>query len=287
MFTLNNYSDEDLEAIRRLEVTYLVFGKEVAPTTGTPHLQGFVVFRSNKRLSGVRPLFFNRAHVSIANGTSVQAAEYCKKDGDFEEFGVLPNSQGKRTDVEKFLDWIKSHDGRPSCKEVIKEFPSLWLRSGDRLMDVVDAYSPKPLLTNGDFRQGWQTDLQEKLEGDPDSRVVHFVVDETGGCGKTWFCQKYLSTHDDVQVLRVGKRDDLAYCIDETKKFFFFDIPRRQLEYFQYSILEMLKDRLVFSPKYNSKMKILSSVPHVVVFCNEFPDMECLSEDRYDVVNVN
>jgi len=46
-------------------------------------------------------------------------------------------------------------------------------------------------------------------------------------------------------------------------------------------LLENLKDRMVLSPKYDSKMKILRKTPHVIVFCNEDPDMDKMSADRY------
>jgi len=42
VFTLHNYSDEDItNLLTKLPKTYIVFAKEVCPTTGTPHLQGY------------------------------------------------------------------------------------------------------------------------------------------------------------------------------------------------------------------------------------------------------
>lgn len=37
-FTVNNYIDSDLTRLAQVECVYIVYGKEVAPTTGTPHL---------------------------------------------------------------------------------------------------------------------------------------------------------------------------------------------------------------------------------------------------------
>ena len=104
-FTLNNYVDDDIELIRSWETKYIVFGKELS-TTLTPHLQGFVIFTKNKRLRAVKKLH-DRMHWEIAKGTSDQAADYCKKEGLFEEHGVL-TQQGKRTDLEMAIDEIKS-----------------------------------------------------------------------------------------------------------------------------------------------------------------------------------
>lgn len=93
-FTLNNYSADEYAAVCSIESTYLVVGKETGEN-GTPHLQGFIVFSSNKRLAAVRRLI-PRAHWEVARGTSEQAAEYCKKDGDFFENGDCPVNGGAR-----------------------------------------------------------------------------------------------------------------------------------------------------------------------------------------------
>lgn len=84
-------------------------------------------------------------------------------------------------------------------------------------------------------------------------------------------------------MLSIGKNADLAHAIDESKRVFVFDIPRGSMEYLQYGILEQLKNRMVFSAKYNSTTKILHQKPHVIVFCNEDPDMDKMTNDRYNI----
>lgn len=98
-FTLNNYTDADLEWLAALsKFKYLCFGKEVAPTTGTPHLQGFVAFcdaipivQCIKRLPG--------CHVVVANGSPEENRVYCSKGGDFVELGKMPMSQKRKGDA--------------------------------------------------------------------------------------------------------------------------------------------------------------------------------------------
>jgi hypothetical protein len=51
----------------------------------------------------------------------------------------------------------------------------------------------------------------------------------------------------------------------------------------QYGVLESIKDRLVFSPKYCARTKRVIHNPHVIVFSNEMPEMNKLTDDRYDV----
>lgn len=279
VFTLNNPTDnEEQHVVDWLDsdnCIYGVVGRETGDS-GTPHLQGFLVLPSPQRLSFLRNNLSPRAHYERAQGTSAQASTYCKKDGDFEEFGELPQEQGRRTDIELFEEWLGGLDHRPSEREVARAFPRLFLRSRANLMDLVSHLSPPPVIQQGEWgangRQ-WQVDLQEALEEDPDDRAILWVVDPNGGAGKSWVVRKLLSERpDDVQVLSIGKGTDLAYAIDVSKTIFLFDIPRGGMEYFSYTVVEKLKDQVVFSGKYQSGTKILPAPVHVVVFCNEEPD---------------
>ncbi len=72
-------------------MAYLIVGREVSPTTGTPHLQCYVVFKGRKRITGVRKLF-PRAHIEDCKGTPIQNIIYCSKDDDFEEYGTIPRT---------------------------------------------------------------------------------------------------------------------------------------------------------------------------------------------------
>jgi len=95
-FTINNYDAEDEQALRDLEdeCDYLVFGREVGEG-GTPHLQGYVRFSTNKRFNAVRALM-PQCHIVVARGTWQQNKAYCTKDGDFEEVGEPPMSQAEK-----------------------------------------------------------------------------------------------------------------------------------------------------------------------------------------------
>jgi len=45
VFTLNNYTDEDIARLANPyeQVKFIAYGKEIAPTTETPHFQGYIM----------------------------------------------------------------------------------------------------------------------------------------------------------------------------------------------------------------------------------------------------
>lgn len=290
-FTLNNWTPANEAHLNSLgtdpHIRYLVFGRETA-ASGTPHLQGFVIFDNSITFANAKTkLGSDSFHLEVARGTSQQAATYCKKDGDFSEFGHVPADAGKRTDIGAFADWIRDLGRLPSKRELLTNHPHLHARYKKWCYEYAEALLEPVNLTGDEApREGWQADLATDLEATPDKREIIFVVDPEGNSGKSWFCRWALSKEPDtVQLLRIGKRDDLAHAIDPKCTKFMIDVPRGQMEYLQYAILESLKDQYVFSPKYDSSLKTLRHVPHVVVFSNEYPDMTALTDDRYNVIS--
>lgn len=300
VFTLNNYTDtekDEVDQFLRTEfggeganaLSYAAYGKEIGDS-GTPHLQGFLMFEGRRTLRQCKALpGLGRAHFEVSRGTPAQAATYCKKDGDYVELGELQDPKGKRSDWENLREWSKNLQSPPSKESLWQEFPSLAARYPRACEECVRIFAPKPKLTAETSEpRPWQAQLLEILKAPADDRKIIFVVDEEGGRGKSWLTRYLYDTRGhEIQRLSVGKRDDLAYAIDETKKVFLFDIPRGQSEYLQYGILESLKDRMVFSPKYTSVNKVLKHTPHVVVFMNEDPDKNRLTKDRYRIMKIN
>lgn len=115
VFTLNNYDQKDLDRLCNpdgLQYRYIIFGQEIAPTTGTRHLQGFVYFKNPRYQSGVRKLFKWWITVSKDNKNYYkEAIEYCKKDEKFYEWGEPPN-QGDRTDLDSIAEEIINNGAR-------------------------------------------------------------------------------------------------------------------------------------------------------------------------------
>lgn len=90
VFTLNNYNELEEKKLQGLDCRYLIYGRELAPTTGTPHLQGYVYFDKRKTFADVFRMLPERAHMEVAKGSPAQNHKYCSKDGDYFEKGIPP-----------------------------------------------------------------------------------------------------------------------------------------------------------------------------------------------------
>jgi len=263
-------------------VEYLVFGKEVGDS-GTPHLQGFVKFRERKRLQQVKQLLRNdTVHCEVARHV-VQAAEYCKKDGEFQEFGEL-STPGKRNDLTEFKEAVKR--GVLSISKLREEYSEVVAKFPRFVSDYVDDHTPKPELPMHPLRD-WQQTLYHDLILPPNSRTIHFVIDRVGNKGKTWFAHYYCRLHDNAQIILPGRKVDMAFQLRCDIRVLFMDAPRsKQGEFVQYDFLEEVKNGFVSSPKYESRHKQLQPC-HVVVLMNESPDMSKLSADRYKLIELD
>jgi len=139
-YTVNNY-DEDTDMIDIDLVKYICVGKEVS-ASGTPHLQGFVIFKEAKTLAHCKEIL-PTAHwaVKYRNSNPPQAANYCKKDGDFFEWGECPQFNtgaaegGEKTKANYQLAWEQAKLGQfeemdksllfrhyHTCKRILQDY---------------------------------------------------------------------------------------------------------------------------------------------------------------------
>lgn len=115
VFTINNYSEEDIGKIKELKTKYLIVGDEVGEA-GTPHLQGFVALEQQMTLSALKK-YIPRGHIEKAKGNAYQNYEYCSKEKILIEEGERPK-QGRRTDLESIKEYI-DEEPNPSMEGVI------------------------------------------------------------------------------------------------------------------------------------------------------------------------
>ena len=121
-YTLNNYSEEEYQSLQKVDTTYHVIGLEVGES-GTPHLQGFMVFKNARGIPSLKKVVSGRAHFEPMYSTHQAASDYCKKSGKFVESGKLPKP-GKRTDIQNVLTSIAK--GEVSLQDIALEKPDLY-----------------------------------------------------------------------------------------------------------------------------------------------------------------
>jgi len=116
VFTINNYSDEDHKELELLasEATWLCYGEEEAPTTGTPHIQGCVTFANGRSLQSLAKKL-KRARLAVMLGTFTQNEVYCSKGKNVVNIGVKPMDQAEKgqTEIDRWEGiWTAATEGR-------------------------------------------------------------------------------------------------------------------------------------------------------------------------------
>lgn len=148
----------------------------------------------------------------------------------------------------------------------------------------------KDPLKDKELKQ-WQQDIINLLYEEPDERTIHWYYDSNGGAGKTSLA-KHLCIKYPNQILYCGgKSTDIKYAISKFieegnyPNMCIFDYTRSMEAYVSYEALETIKNGIFFNNKYESKM-ILYNSPHVVVFSNFKPELERLSLDRWNIIDI-
>nr|ALB26268.1 replication associated protein [Mesta yellow vein mosaic alphasatellite] len=132
--------------------------------------------------------------------------------------------------------------------------------------------------------KSWQSRRKRLLDRDPDDRTIFWVYGPDGGEGKSTFARD-LYRSGSWFYTRGGSAHNVSYqYIGQLGNNIVFDIPRDKKDYLQYSLIEMFKDRLIVSNKYEPLMAPLIKCIHVVVMSNFLPNFEKISVDRVHVI---
>ncbi len=148
-FTINNpngFDECDIQLLKD-QSTYGVIGKEVGEQ-GTPHLQGFVRFEHPVTFRRIKSLL-QRAHIEAQRGSTVQASDYCKKEGDFDEWGECPQQRRNAKERWRFIV-DKAEEG--DLEAIKDEYPGEYLRYYDKLRCL---RRREPNILHGDLQNEW------------------------------------------------------------------------------------------------------------------------------------
>lgn len=253
-FTLNNYDATELHLLQEFcKKKKYIIGKEVGEQ-GTPHLQGYLYSKSPIRWSTMKKLN-NRMHFEAAKGSMDDNRKYCSKEGDFETNIPPPKLKKKERDAIKKERILKNQ-----YKDIV------W--------------------------RDWQQDVINICNEEQETRKIYWFWEKTGNVGKS-FITRYLFLQYGG-ILCSGKTSDVFnQCVKydeenegEDPKFVLCDIPRTSIDYVNYGALEKIKDRLLFSGKYEGAVVYYENSPHIVCFANEPPDTSKMSADRWIVKEI-
>lgn len=137
----------------------------------------------------------------------------------------------------------------------------------------------------------WQKILLTQLTyGDsPHDRQVNWYWSTQGKTGKSSFC-KHLVFNYNAVFLSKGKYNDIINIIHNTdmvnKNIVVIDLPRNNGNKVSYDAIESIKNGLICNTKFETGSKGFAP-PHIVVFANSPPDLDKLSNDRWNVVNID
>lgn len=131
----------------------------------------------------------------------------------------------------------------------------------------------------------WQYDCMIKIMSAKSDRIIWWFWDPKGNTGKTQFC-KFMAVQYGATVIGNGAFKDIASSLPDDPKMVLMNLTRDLETHINYSALEAIKDGLIFSAKYESKMKIFNS-PVVCVFANFEPRTEAMSLDRWRIIRID
>jgi hypothetical protein len=183
-FTLNNYTDEELAQIKlqALEMQYCIIGRETGKE-GTPHLQGFLSLERKASAFRVKSKIGTRCHLEIAKAPRA-ARDYCKKEGNFEEFGefIAGKGRGRRTDLESVKQDI---DAGATLADIQEAHFGTWCRYSKSISEYCRLHSEP---------RNWETEVHVYWgkTGTGKTRSVHDMArEEREGLythtGESWF----------------------------------------------------------------------------------------------------
>lgn len=212
----------------------MIVGKEVAPTTKTPHYQGYIHLKNAMTFHTFQK-YLTRARISVAGGNDHQNQTYSSKDGNLLfEYGE-PKEQGKRNDIKQLAQLIKGN--QITQEDVMFDYPELYMRYSRSIEKMFNAIlQPRTQIPEVHWRWG------------------------LAGTGKTRYCIETHPSHyvKDGTMWWDGYKQQEAIIIDD------FDnaIPYRTL-------LRML-DRYVYQGQVKGGYIQINS-PYIYITCEHPP----------------
>lgn len=123
-------------------------------------------------------------------------------------------------------------------------------------------------------------------------RIITLVYDPHGHSGKTSIVNLLEYEEKALYVPPIDTMKDMSQyiCCYETKPCYCIDLPRAMKKDKKalrgiYSGIELLKDGRMFDTRYSARSRRIDC-PQIFVFCNDLPDFDMLSNDRWIILEI-
>lgn len=249
-WTLNNYTEEELAQMKvfcEKNCDKYGYTKEIAPTTGTPHLQGFWSFK-NARYKKSLEKTWPRVSMRRCEGSEVQNKNYIIKtlSSEIEQKNLLNNQDLIKIEMMEEYKNITWKPWQQHILNIIKEGGS------NRTINWV--YDP--IGNNGKtFLRRYICLTNEAILADGKKENIFYAFK--------------------------------VKCIDENKRvnICVMDIPRQNERFVNYGTIEAILDRHLYSGKYEGGEIWLPKMT-VIIFSNFYPDLSECTKDRWNIIDV-
>lgn len=271
-FTWNNPVDNHLELIQefydKIKGNYSVIGYEVAPTTGTQHVQGYIQLSNRLEFKEIISRRTHKGiHINRCDGTVEENISYCKKDDDWLEMGEPRTaSQGTEMSMET---WIQ-------CTNLAKQ----------GLVDEIAHFAPKYYVI---YYNTWNK-LSSDFKKAKGVEKVCIWIHGKSGIGKSRFCHenfegafwkqvdKWWDGYKDNKTVVVDDIDDKTLSVRELKLIADRYPLSREVKG---ALVHLCNDILICTANYSIGATFVESpLEHIEAIQRRFIEVEALSYDE-------
>lgn len=261
-FTLNNWKEEDWNNCHDLclkRKCWYAISQEIAPTTGTPHLQGYIRMISAKSAIEAQDLIKCMPRISL------RAA-------------VETNHNGKV---------ITREDSNQNNLNYISKGTNLFTN----IVPIKNKISLENMILDREYKnvvwKDWQKQILEIIDSPPVPRKIYWIFDKIGNIGKSYLA-KYICIKQPNTIIGGGKTNDIFNQTLEWRKLnpdepqipvVLMDVPRSDYAHINYAAIEQLKNGFMYSGKYEGG-KVYGYIPHIFIFANSEVSDGQFSNDR-------